>query len=47
MFYYVSNTLDPTYNIATEYYLFHKYDEPVFYLWINGPSIVLVNTRTQ
>lgn len=41
MLYYVSNTLDPTYNIATEYYLFHKYDEPVLYLWINGPSIVV------
>lgn len=41
MLYYVSNTLDPTYNIATEYYLFHEYDEPVFYLWINGPSIVV------
>lgn len=41
MLYYVSNTLDPTYNIATEYYLFHKYDKPVFYLWINGPSIVV------
>ena len=41
MLYYVSNTLDPTYNIATEYYLFHKYDQPVLYLWINGPSIVV------
>lgn len=41
MLYYVSNTLDPTYNIATEYYLFHQYKQPVFYLWINGPSIVV------
>ena len=38
---YISNTLDPTYNIATEYYLFHKYDQPVLYLWINAPSIVV------
>ena len=41
MLYYISNTLDPTYNIATEYYLFHHYNKPVFYLWINGPSIVV------
>ncbi len=41
MLYYVSNTHDPTYNIATEYYLFHKYDKPILYLWVNGPSIVV------
>ena len=41
MLYYVSNTLDPTYNIATEYYLFHQYTQPILYLWINGPSIVV------
>lgn len=41
MLYYESNTLDPTYNIATEYYLFHEYNEPILFLWINGPSIVV------
>jgi len=41
MLYYASNTLDPTYNLATEYYLFHAYRQRILYLWINGPSIVV------
>lgn len=41
MLYYISENKDPAFNIATEYYLFHHYDEPIFYLWINSPTIVV------
>ncbi len=39
--YYVSDSNDAATNMATEYYLFHEYSDNIFYLWVNGPTIVV------
>ncbi len=41
MFFYLSDTHDPYFNIATEEYLLRNFSEGFFYLYINKPSIIV------
>ena len=39
---YLENTsTDPYYNMAVEEFLFHHFNEPVFHLWQNKPSVII------
>ncbi len=41
MYYILDNSTDPQWNLAAEEYLFKKFDQPVFRLWRNAPSIII------
>ncbi len=41
MLFYVSDNTDPTYNLAMEEHLLRTHKEDVFFLWRNGPSIII------
>ena len=42
MYYIVDrHSTDPQWNLAAEEYLFKQFNEPVFRLWQNGPSIII------
>lgn len=38
---FIDKTTDPYLNLATEEYLLEKFDEPVFRLWRNAPSVIV------
>lgn len=39
--YYINPNTDPYHNMAVEEFMFHHFDEPVFHLWQNEPSVVI------
>lgn len=41
MIYIIDHSTDPQWNLATEEYLFKKFDKPVFRLWRNDASIIV------
>lgn len=41
MIYVINNCNDPFFNHAAEEYLMNNFDEEVFMLWINKPSILI------
>src|SRR5574344_23939 len=38
---FIDKTTDPYFNLAAEEYLLTQYDEPIFRLWRNSPSIIV------
>ncbi|MCG4586885.1 hypothetical protein L0P56_15450, partial [Anaerosalibacter bizertensis] len=41
MIYVINNNNDPFFNHAVEEYLMNNFDEEIFMLWINKPSILI------
>ena len=41
MLFFVSQSTDPTYNLAMEEHLLTEYREDIFFLWRNAPSIII------
>ncbi len=41
MKFFVTHTTDPTYNLALEEALLRNYDEDIFFLWRNAPSVII------
>lgn len=41
MNYFISNSSDPYFNLASEEYLLKNYDEDFFFLYINQPSVIV------
>lgn len=40
-FHYINPSTDPYFNLAVEEFLFHHFNEPVFHVWQNEPSVII------
>ncbi len=41
MYYVIDHSTDPQWNLAAEEYLFKNFNEPIFRLWRNRPSVII------